>query len=144
MVTLLSQKLCQVVLHVGCRTLSYPGVLSASVGQVDTLGAPVVRVWSTLLMEVIHDWRDDESVAILQAVRRAAPAGAKLLVLESIVPEDPGPDRSKTLDIVMLTLLGGRQRTRQEYEEILAQSGFLLQREIDTHAGISILEAEAV
>jgi len=111
---------------------------------VDTLGAPVVRVWSTLLMEVIHDWRDDESVAILQAVRRAAPAGAKLLVLESIVPEDPGPDRSKTLDIVMLTLLGGRQRTRQEYEEILAQSGFLLQREIDTHAGISILEAEAV
>ncbi|MEJ7820342.1 MAG: methyltransferase [Rubrobacteraceae bacterium] len=97
-----------------------------------------------LLMEVIHDWGDEESVAILQAVRRAAPAGAKLLVLESIVPEDPGPDRSKTLDIVMLTLLGGRQRTRQEYEEILAQSGFLLQREIDTHAGISILEAEAV
>ncbi len=97
-----------------------------------------------LLMEIIHDWGDEESVAILQAVRRAAPAGAKLLVLESIVPEDPGPDRSKTLDIVMLTLLGGRQRTRQEYEEILAQSGFLLQREIDTHAGISILEAEAV
>ena len=43
----------------------------------------------------------------------------------------------------MLTLLGGRQRTQQEYTELLAQSGFVLLREIDTHAGIAILEAEA-
>lgn len=43
----------------------------------------------------------------------------------------------------MLTLLGGRQRTRQEYEALLAQSGFRFQREINTGAGISILEAEA-
>lgn len=97
-----------------------------------------------LLMEIIHDWEDEESVAILRAVRKAAPEGAQLLILESIVPEGPGPDRSKTLDIVMLTLLGGRQRTRQEYEELLARSGFLLQREIDTGAGVSILEARTV
>ncbi len=96
-----------------------------------------------LLMEIIHDWADEESVAILKAVRWAAPAGARLLVLESIVPEDPGPDRSKTLDIVMLTLLGGKQRTREEYEALLTRSGFVLRREIDTGAGVSILEAEA-
>lgn len=97
-----------------------------------------------LLMEVIHDWGDEESVAILRAVRRAAVAGAKLLVFESIVPDDPGPDRAKTLDIVMLTLLGGKQRTREEYRELLERSGFALRREIGTGAGISILEAEAV
>jgi len=97
-----------------------------------------------LLMEIIHDWGDEESVAILKAVRRAAPPDAKLLVIETIVPDDLGPDWSKMLDIHMLTLLGGRQRTRQEYEVLLARSGFLLQREIDTRAGISILEAEAV
>ena len=96
-----------------------------------------------LLMEVIHDWGDEESVAILRAVRRAAPQQAKLLLIETLVPEDPGPDWSKMLDIHMLALLGGRQRTRQEYEALLAQSGFALKREIDTRAGVSILEAEA-
>jgi O-methyltransferase len=95
-----------------------------------------------LLMEIIHDWGDDESVAILQAVRQAAPPHARLLLIETIVPDDPGPDWSKMLDIHMLTLLGGRQRTQQEYEALFAQSGFVLKREIDTHAGISILEAE--
>ena len=96
-----------------------------------------------LLMEVIHDWGDDESIAILRAVRRAAAAGATLLVIEAIVPDDPGPDWSKMLDIHMLTLLGGRQRTQQEYEALLARSGFRFRREIDTGAGVSILEAEA-
>jgi hypothetical protein len=96
-----------------------------------------------LLMEIIHDWGDEESVAILQAVRRAAPPHARLLVIETIVPDDSGPDWSKMLDIHMLALLGGRQRTQQEYEALLVRSGFLFQREIDTRAGISILEAEA-
>ena len=95
-----------------------------------------------LLMEVIHDWGDEESYSILQAVRRAAPAHAKLLVIETLVPDDPGPDWSKMLDIHMLVLLGGRQRTRQEYETLLTRSGFRFQRQIDTGAGISILEAE--
>jgi hypothetical protein len=95
-----------------------------------------------LLMEIIHDWGDEESAAILQAIRRAASPDAKLLVIETIVPDDPRPDWSKMLDIHMLTLLGGRQRTQQEYEALLAQSGFRFQREIDTGAGISILEAE--
>ncbi len=94
-----------------------------------------------LLMEIIHDWGDEESVAILRAVRSAAPPHAKLLLIETIIPNDRGPDWSKTLDIHMLTLLGGKQRTRQEYEALLDQSGFHLEREIDTGAGISILEA---
>jgi hypothetical protein len=94
-------------------------------------------------MEIIHDWADEEAVAILQAIRRAAPAHAMLLLIETIVPDDPGPDWSKVLDMIMLTLVGGRQRTQQEYEELLAQAGFVLEREIDTGAGISILEARA-
>ena len=96
-----------------------------------------------MLMEIIHDWADEEAVTILEAIRRAAPAHAKLLVIETIVPDDPGPDWSKVLDMVMLALAGGRQRSQQEYEALLAQSGFMLQREINTGAGISILEARA-
>lgn len=94
------------------------------------------------LMEVVHDWGDEEAVSILQAVRRAAPTHATVLVIEQMVPSNPGPDWAKTLDIVMLALLGGRQRTRQEYATLFDKAGFVLQREIDTHAGISILEAK--
>ncbi|HYI16481.1 MAG TPA: methyltransferase [Thermomicrobiales bacterium] len=97
-----------------------------------------------LLMEIIHDWPDAEAVAILQAVRRATPPDARLLLIEAIVPADPGPHWSKSLDILMLALFGGRQRTRPEYETLLDQAGFSLLREIDTGAGISILEARPV
>ncbi len=96
-----------------------------------------------ILMEVIHDWPDKEAIAILKTVRHAAPAGATLLLIEAIVPAGPEPDWSKMLDIHMLTLLGGKQRTLQEYKTLLKHAGFEFQREIDTGAGISIIEALA-
>lgn len=94
-----------------------------------------------LVMEVIHDWNDADSVSILKAIRRAAPSHAKLLLIETMVPDDPGPHWSKNLDIHMLTFIGGRQRTQEEYSALLAEAGFTFKREIDTGAGISILEA---
>jgi hypothetical protein len=97
-----------------------------------------------LLMEVIHDWGDEESVAILKAVRRAAPSHAKLLLIEQMVPNDPGPHWSKMVDLLMLALLGGRQRTGQEYAALLGRADFCFEREIDTGAGVSILEAVTV
>ena len=72
-----------------------------------------------VLMEIIHDWSDEEATAILEAVQRVAPPEAKLLLIETIIPNDPGPDWSKVLDIVMMGLLGGLQRTRQQYEVLL-------------------------
>jgi hypothetical protein len=96
-----------------------------------------------LLMEVIHDWSDDEAVAILGAVRRAAPTGATVLIIEQMIPDDPGPAWTKLLDIHMLALLGGRQRTRQEYETLLKQSGFVFDRELKVPGDLSILEARA-
>lgn len=93
------------------------------------------------VMEVIHDWGDEESEAILRAIRRAAAPNATLLMIEQIIPDDPGPHWTKTLDIHMLALFGGRQRTRTEYGTLLSRAGFALRREIDTGAGVSILEA---
>ena len=83
----------------------------------------------------------DEFVAILKAVRLPAPSDARLLVIEQIVPDDPGPHWTKTLDIHMLAMLGGRQRTREQHEMLCAKADFSLKRQIDTAAGISILEA---
>lgn len=96
-----------------------------------------------LLMEVIHDWADEQSVAILRAIRSAAAPGARVLVIEQIIPHDAGAHWSKMLDIHMLALLGGRQRTRQEYETLFDSAGLSFVREIDTGADISILEAVA-
>lgn len=94
-----------------------------------------------LVMEVIYDWSDAKAVSILKAIRRAAPSHAKLLLIEQMVPDDPGPAWSKMLDIHMLALIGGKQRTRREYEALFDAAGFSFKREIDTGAGITILEA---
>lgn len=94
-------------------------------------------------MEVIHDWPDAQALEILTAVRRSAPKGATLLLIESIVPEDSLPHFSKTLDIVMLALLGGKQRTQSEYWTLAHKAGFSPQREVPTFAGVSLLEAKA-
>ena len=96
-----------------------------------------------LLMEVIHDWDDEHATKILRNVRSAAPAHAKLLIIEAIVAEDPGPSWPKTLDMWMLAI-GGKQRTQHEYAELLNDAGFYFTREIDTHAGASIIEAVPV
>lgn len=63
------------------------------------------------------------------------------MVIEEMVPDDPGPTWAKMLDIHMLALIGGKQRTRQEYETLLAAAGFSFKREIGTAGGMSILEA---
>jgi len=93
-----------------------------------------------LIMEVIHDWDDAASSKILTALRRATPRHAKVLLIEAILPDDVGPSWPKTLDIVMLTI-SGRQRTQREYSDLLSRCGFAMTQEIDTRAGVSIIEA---
>lgn len=96
---------------------------------------------SYILMEVIHDWADAEAAQIISAVRKSAASNAKLLLIETEVPETDEPDWSKTLDIVMLTLFAARQRTATEYRTLLANCNFALRNKTDTRAGITIFEA---
>jgi hypothetical protein len=95
-----------------------------------------------VLMEVLHDWADADAARILAAVRRAAPPHARVLVVESLVGETQGLGR--TIDIVMLALTGGRERSRAEYAALLAGAGFRLARVIDTHTRFAIAEALTV
>lgn len=95
-----------------------------------------------VLMEVIHDWGEAPAAEIVANVRRSAPKTARLLLIETEVPENREPDWSKTLDIVMLTLFAARQRTASEYRSLLRAEGFEIRRAIDTGAGITVFEAE--
>ena len=97
-----------------------------------------------VLMEVLHDWTDEDAARILAAVRRAAAPGARLIVVEVLVPDTPGPDHSKLLDIIMLAVTGGRERTRDQYEKLLAEAGFELERVVPTRSSYFVVEAKAV
>ena len=64
-------------------------------------------------------------------------------MIEQLIPEDKAPHWAKMLDIHMLTLLGGKQRTEEEYGELLRRSGFALERVHPTRSDVSIIEAKA-
>jgi len=103
---------------------------------------PVAEAY--VLMEVLHDWTDEDAARILNAVRRAAAPGARLLIVEVLVPDTPGPDHSKVLDIIMLAVTGGRERTREQYETLIADAGFKLERVVPTRSTYFVVEATAV
>jgi hypothetical protein len=92
-----------------------------------------------IVSQVLHDWADEEATAILRAVRRAAPAGAHLLVIEQVLPDGPEPHPAKVLDVVMLALTGGRERTRQGYASLFEAGGFRLEKVVPTTGAISVL-----
>src|SRR5262245_26530387 len=81
-----------------------------------------------ILKRVLHDWSDDEAVHILKNCRRAIAAEGKVLVIEQVVKPSNQPDPAKWMDLNMLTLLTGRERTEAEFEELYARAGFKLTR----------------
>jgi len=93
-----------------------------------------------LLMNIIHDWPDAESIRILSAIRRVMPAHACILVIETIVPLTAGPHLSKDLDIAMMALPGGMERTEDEYAALASKCALQLKRTITTASPFSILE----
>lgn len=94
-----------------------------------------------LLMDVLHDWDDEAAARILRAVRAAARPKARLLVIETLVAEEPGPHFGKLLDIIMLAATGGRERTRSQLVALLTETGFRLERVLPTASQYSIVEA---
>jgi hypothetical protein len=96
-----------------------------------------------LLRWVLHDWGDDEAVAILGACRAAMAEGGVVLVVENLLGTGPGDAAASLLDLSMLVLTGGRERTEAEYAALFARAGLRPRRCLPTAAGLSVLEAEA-
>lgn len=97
-----------------------------------------------LLMNIVHDWADAEAVAILTAVRDAAGrAGATVLLVEALLPTsaDPLARWVFTLDVIMLNVTGGRERTISDFDALLAKAGLTLQALTATASPSSIIEA---
>jgi hypothetical protein len=97
-----------------------------------------------LLMNILHDWADEESKTILAAVRQAARIGAKALVLEMLMPVDGAPHPARLLDALMMSITGGRERTQAEFSGLMAATGWRLDRVVPIQGQKVILEASAV
>ncbi|MFL5732658.1 MAG: methyltransferase [Chloroflexia bacterium] len=94
-----------------------------------------------ILKMIIHDWDDERSTAILKSCRRAMPAHGRILLVEHVILPGNEPQPGKLLDLQMLVGLGGQERTKEEYGDLLARAGFKLTRVVPTRGEVSIIEA---
>ncbi|MEY9864035.1 hypothetical protein ABH935_009689 [Catenulispora sp. GAS73] len=90
---------------------------------------------------VLHDWSDEDCRRILGSIAAAAEPGARVLILEGLVPPGDQPHPIKSMDLTMLGILSGKERTEQEYRDLLGSAGFALDRAVATPSPYSILEA---
>jgi hypothetical protein len=97
-----------------------------------------------LMKAIIHDWNDDNALKILANVRSAIAADGKLLLLESLLPERASSDIGMLIDLEMLVVVGGKERTRAEWANLLGRAGFRLNRVVHTATPVSIIEAVRV
>ncbi|MFG3257051.1 methyltransferase [Streptomyces sp. NPDC048172] len=97
-----------------------------------------------VLKHVLHDWPDEDCLRILRTCRAAAPHGARLLIVDSVIPPGNAPHPAKSLDVLMAALLEGRERTREEFAALLTPAGFRFRRVLDTGLFASVVEAVAV
>ena len=97
-----------------------------------------------IMKYIIHDWYDPECSKILGNCRKGIRPGGRLLVVDQVVPGGNEPGVSKLMDLEMLVLPGGMERTEQQFRDLFAASGFRLERIIPTPGIQCIIEGAPV
>lgn len=117
-----------------------PARMSLHAGSFFTDELPAADAY--VLMEVLHDWTDAETAQLLAAIRRAAAPGARVLVVENLLGDEVDV-RGWTLDVLMLAVTGGRERTAAELAALLHDAGFGDPTVTPTGGRLKVLEATA-
>ena len=94
-----------------------------------------------LLSHIIHDRDDSENATILKNIHGAMKPDGKLLIVEMVLPEGDEPHMGKMLDMMMMLVPGGEERTPSEYAELLEPNGFRVTRVVPTDSAVSVVEA---
>lgn len=98
-----------------------------------------------ILKHIIHDWDDDRALRILRNIRTGMGDGrGRVILLESVIPPGNTPDLGKIVDLEMMMMPGGRERTADEYEALFTRAGFELTRIVPTTSPLSVIEARLV
>jgi ubiquinone/menaquinone biosynthesis C-methylase UbiE len=92
-----------------------------------------------MMRHIIHDWTDEQCTTILKNIRQVIPPSGQLLVVEIVIPPGNEPNFGKFLDLNMLVIPGGRERTEEEYATLFAGAGFKLERIVPTKSAVSII-----
>ena len=95
-----------------------------------------------MMRHIVHDWDDEKSLTILRNCHQAMLSNGKLLIVESVIPPGNEPFGGKFLDLVMLLIPGGKERTEDEYRALLDKAGFELTRVVPTGGEVGIIEAK--
>ena len=146
-----SQLLSILDAHPSCRGILFD--LPATVAQAPE-HAKIERVGGDFFKEIpiqadayvmrwiLHDWSDDESVALLGNLRKIVKPGTRLMVVESVIPETPEFDMGKWMDVNMMVMITGRERTAVEFRDLLARADFALEQIVRTPSPLSIVVAQ--
>jgi hypothetical protein len=97
-----------------------------------------------IMKHIIHDWDDDQALKILGHIRRrldSHPQGRVVLV-ESVIPQDDAPNFGKLIDLEMMVMPGGRERTEAEFRSLFDRAGFSRMRVVPTQAPLWVVEAK--
>lgn len=97
-----------------------------------------------VLKWILHDWDDAAAARILRSCRSAMPADCRLVIVEHVVGPPNSSSAAALRDLHMLVVTGGRERTRDEFAELLSNAGFAVRSLVDTTAAVSVIEAVAV
>ena len=92
------------------------------------------------MRHIIHDWDDDKATTILRNCYKALNADGRVLLVESVIAPGNDPSFAKLLDLTMMVLPGGKERTADEYRVLLEAAGFTLSQIIPTNTDVSIIE----
>ncbi len=96
-----------------------------------------------VLKHILHDWDDERAATILSNVHRASSRG-KVLIVDGVLPDQPQPSPVSLMDLNMLVMLGGRERTASQFAALLGKTGFRIDRLIPLPGMVSLIEASRV
>ncbi len=99
-----------------------------------------VQADAYFLRHIIHDWDDEDSTRILRNIRAAMPPGARLLLVEHVLAPGDAPSFGKLLDLNMLIMPGGVERTEEEFRRLYEGAGFRLSRVVPAQDDLSVIE----
>ncbi|WP_413798442.1 methyltransferase [Streptomyces iranensis] len=94
-----------------------------------------------VMAAILHDWDDASCVRILESIKEAAAPGARLVVIEGVVPPGDEPHATKLIDLTMLALTTGKERDAAEWQQLFSTAGFVLDRIVPTADDYSFIEA---
>lgn len=93
-----------------------------------------------LMKHIIHDWDDEKCITILRNCRRAMNEQGRVIVVDQVVPQGNAPSLGKFTDLLMLVMVGGKERTEEEFRTLFNAAGLKLTRIIQTQSPMSIIE----